>query len=48
MRRTMPIGVEDFEKLITEDYFYIDKTLLIRDILEKKADVNLYTPAQIR
>ena len=43
MRRTMPIGVEDFEKLITEDYFYIDKTLLIRDILEKKADVNLFT-----
>ncbi|WP_252229937.1 MULTISPECIES: AAA family ATPase [unclassified Clostridium] len=26
--KTLPIGVDNFEKLITRDYYYIDKTLL--------------------
>lgn len=43
MQKPMPIGVEDFEKLITEEYYYIDKTLLIKEILDKRADVNLFT-----
>ena len=41
--KPLPIGVDNFEKLITRGYYYIDKTLLIRDILDKKADVNLFT-----
>ncbi|MDE6251057.1 MAG: ATP-binding protein [Lachnospiraceae bacterium] len=41
--KPLPIGVDNFEKLITRGYYYIDKTLLIREILDKKADVNLFT-----
>lgn len=41
--RPLPVGVEDFEKLITRGYYYVDKTLLIRELLDKKGDVNLFT-----
>ncbi|HBJ1651974.1 MULTISPECIES: AAA family ATPase [Clostridium] len=41
--KPLPIGVDNFEKLITRDYYYIDKTLLIKDLLDNKADVNLFT-----
>lgn len=43
MNRPMPIGVEDFEKIHSEGYYYVDKTLMIKEILDKKADVNLFT-----
>ena len=41
--KPLPIGIDNFEKLITRDYYYIDKTLLIKDLLDNKADVNLFT-----
>ncbi|KYH34544.1 putative AAA-ATPase [Clostridium tepidiprofundi DSM 19306] len=41
--KALPIGIDNFEKLITRDYYYIDKTLLIKDLLDNKADVNLFT-----
>lgn len=41
--RALPIGVDDFEKLITNDYYYVDKTLLIKELLDKKGEVNLFT-----
>jgi len=41
--KPLPIGVEDFKKLITKGYFYVDKTLFIKELLDKKGDVNLYT-----
>ncbi|MCS6105063.1 AAA family ATPase [Clostridium botulinum] len=41
--KPLPIGVDNFGKLITRDYYYIDKTLLIKDLLDNKADVNLFT-----
>ena len=31
MERTVAIGIQDFEQLITNDYFYIDKTDFIRE-----------------
>lgn len=40
--RPLPIGVDDFEKLITREYYYVDKTMLIKDLLDKKGDVNLF------
>lgn len=43
MKKPLPIGVENFEKLITNDYYYIDKTLLIKELLERKGEVNLFT-----
>jgi hypothetical protein len=43
MFKTLPIGIDDFEQLITRDYYYVDKTLLIKDLLDNKASVNLFT-----
>ena len=40
--KPMPIGIDDFEKMITEGYYYVDKTLLIKELLEKKGEVNLF------
>lgn len=41
--KPLPIGVDDFEKLRENDYYYIDKTLLIKELLDKKGEVNLFT-----
>ena len=39
----LPIGVDDFRKLIENGYYYVDKTLLIKEPLDKKGEVNLFT-----
>ncbi|MBQ3782588.1 MAG: AAA family ATPase [Lachnospiraceae bacterium] len=39
----LPIGVEDFGKFYTDEYYYVDKTLFIKELLDKKAVVNLFT-----
>lgn len=41
--KPLPIGVDDFEKLITQGYYFIDKTLIVKELLEKKGEVNLFT-----
>lgn len=41
--KPLPVGVDDFEKLITRGYYFIDKTLLVKELLDKKGDVNLFT-----
>lgn len=41
--KALPIGIEDFEEMIKKDYYYVDKTLLIRDLLDKKGKANLFT-----
>lgn len=41
--RPIPIGVEFYKQMISEGYYYIDKTLLIRDLLEQKNIVTLFT-----
>ena len=42
-RKPLPIGVSDFEEIVENDYYYIDKTKLIEDILYYRAKVNLFT-----
>lgn len=39
----LPIGVENFEEMITKGYYYVDKTLLIKDLIDLRAKVNLFT-----
>ena len=39
----IPIGVEFYKQMINKGYYYIDKTLLIRDLLEQKNTVTLFT-----
>jgi hypothetical protein len=41
MVKKIPIGISDFKKLITENYYFIDKSLLIKDIVEDGAEVIL-------
>ena len=41
--KPLPIGIDNFEMLITRGYYFIDKTLLIKDLLDNKAAVNLFT-----
>ena len=40
---TIKIGTDDFKKLITESTLYVDKTLLIKTIIEDAYDVLLIT-----
>ena len=45
--QALPIGTDDFKKLLTNGHYYIDKTLLIKELLDKKGEVNLFTrPSQ--
>ena len=41
--KPLPIGTDDFKKLISEGYYYIDKTLFIKELLDKKGEANLFT-----
>lgn len=41
--KPLPIGLDDFEKLITGGYYYVDKTWLIKELLDMKGEVNLFT-----
>jgi len=41
--RLLPIGIDNFEMLITRGYYFIDKTLFIKKLLDNKAAVNLFT-----
>lgn len=42
-RKKLPIGIENFEKIRTQGFYYIDKTSLIRDLLFQWGEVNLFT-----
>lgn len=39
----LPLGIENFEKMIQEDYYYIDKTGLIIELLKNQSEVTLFT-----
>lgn len=41
-RKKLPIGIDDFEKVITNDFYYMDKTALIIDLLQNWSEVTLF------
>lgn len=41
--KRLPIGIEDFEKIRQEDYYYVDKTGMIGDIIRNGAEATLFT-----
>ncbi len=41
--KPLPIGTEDLKKIIQNDAYYVDKTLLIKELLDNKSDVTLFT-----
>ena len=43
MKKPLPVGVDNFEKIVKEHYYYIDKTMLIKELLDLKGEVNLFT-----
>lgn len=42
-KKKLPIGIENFAKLRSDDFYYIDKTGFIRDLLNNWGEVNLFT-----
>ncbi|WP_289731693.1 AAA family ATPase, partial [Thomasclavelia cocleata] len=43
MRKRIPVGLKDYEKLKSENYYVVDKTLMIKDFLEQGNEVTLIT-----
>lgn len=43
MKKKLPIGIDGFEKIRTNDFYYVDKTGLIIDLLKNWGEVNLFT-----
>lgn len=41
--KILPIGIENFQKLICGGFYYVDKTLFIKELLDRKGEVNLFT-----
>ena len=42
-RKPIPVGTEDFKELVDKEYCFVDKTLLIKNLLDQNAKVNLIT-----
>ncbi len=42
-KKMLPVGVEDFEKLIKEGFYFVDKTGMIAELLRNPAQVSLFT-----
>ena len=43
VRKKLPIGIDGFEKIRTNDFYYVDKTLFIKELLQNWGEVNLFT-----
>ena len=43
MRKKLPVGIENFEEFSREDFYYVDKTLFIAELLQNWGKVNLFT-----
>ena len=42
-KRKLPVGIENFKDIRSEEFYYIDKTVMIRDLLNGWGKVNLFT-----
>ena len=43
MKKAIPIGVSDYERLRKEDYYFVDKSMMIQEVLRRKSIVTLIT-----
>lgn len=43
MMKKLPVGVDGFEKIRTQGFYYVDKTMFIAELLENWGEVNLFT-----
>ena len=42
-KKKLPIGIDIFEKLDREEFYYVDKTGMIEDLIQNRSEVNLFT-----
>ena len=42
VRKRIPVGYEDMKRLIDGDMYYVDKTLMIKELIDMAGSVNLY------
>ena len=42
-RKPLPIGIEDFKRLIDDKYYFVDKTFMIKELIESQTTVGLFT-----
>ncbi len=42
MKRPLPIGIENFADMVKNEYYYVDKTKFIKELLDLKGKVNLF------
>ena len=42
-KQKLPMGIENFERIRKDGFYYVDKTRMVRDLLEYMALVNLFT-----
>ena len=43
LKRPMPVGIEDFKDLVTRNYYFIDKTRFIKELIDTQGKVTLIT-----
>ena len=43
MRKKLPIGIDGFGKIRTNDFYFVDKTMFIAELLHNWGEVNLFT-----
>lgn len=41
--KKLPVGIDDFKKIILQEYYFVDKSLLIKELIDLKGEVNLFT-----
>ena len=43
VRKKLPVGIENFEEFSSENFYYVDKTMFIKELLLNWGKVNLFT-----
>lgn len=41
--KPLPIGLDNFEDMIHGGFYYVDKSMLIKELLDRRGEVNLFT-----
>lgn len=43
-KKKLPVGIDNFEKIIKNNFYYVDKTEMIHSLIQNWSEVNLITP----
>ena len=41
IKKSLPVGIDDFKKIIEKNYYFVDKSILIDEVLNKRSEVTL-------